>query len=106
MMKRIMAGMVATLGISLAGSAVADEKWFPSKWGPDDELGAANYLSPDKVLAASRLITTGKTYALGVTVKVSIAKVATTLQSAVTGTVVYTLPARLPPHVPPTPSMW
>lgn len=68
MMKRIIGGVVATLGIALAASALADEKWFPSKWGPDDEIGAANYLSPDKVLAASKLVRTGKTYALGVTV--------------------------------------
>lgn len=68
MMKRIIAGVVAVLGIALAGPAVADETWFPSKWGPDDELGAANYLSPDKVLAASKLVTTGKAYPLGITV--------------------------------------
>jgi kynurenine formamidase len=39
-----------------------------SKWGPDDELGAANLITPASVLAASKLIKTGKTYALGITV--------------------------------------
>ncbi|MFA7503611.1 MAG: cyclase family protein [Burkholderiaceae bacterium] len=68
MMKRIIAGMFTVIGIALAGSAIAQETWFPSKWGADDELGAANYLSPDKVLAASKLVTTGKTYPLGITV--------------------------------------
>jgi kynurenine formamidase len=68
MMKRIIAGVLAIAGIALAGSAIADEKWFPSKWGENDELGSANYLSADKVLAASKLITTGKAYPLGITV--------------------------------------
>lgn len=39
-----------------------------SKWGAGDELGSANYLDPDKVLAARDLITTGKTYRLGMVV--------------------------------------
>ena len=36
----------------------------------------------------------------GVTVWVSMAKDAVTVQSAVTGFVVYVLPTKLPPHVP------
>ncbi len=40
----------------------------PSKWGPDDEIGAANRVTPASVLAASKLIRTGKTYALGIVV--------------------------------------
>lgn len=37
-----------------------------SPYGPDDTLGAINNLSPAKVVAAARLIKTGKSYALGV----------------------------------------
>ena len=37
-----------------------------SPYGPEDTLGAINNLSPAKVLEAAKLITTGKTYALGV----------------------------------------
>jgi kynurenine formamidase len=60
---------IALAGTALAASsALAQEDWFPSKYGADDELGAANLLSPEKVLAASKLITTGKTYALGIAV--------------------------------------
>jgi kynurenine formamidase len=40
-------------------------KWWPSEWGKDDERGAANRLSPAKVLEANRLIRAGKVYALG-----------------------------------------
>src|SRR5262245_24908436 len=35
-------------------------KWWPSEWGPDDQRGAANRLTPQKVLEAKELITTGK----------------------------------------------
>jgi kynurenine formamidase len=40
-------------------------KWWPSEWGANDERGAANRLSPAKVLEANRLIRTGKIYSLG-----------------------------------------
>lgn len=53
----------ATLALS---EARAEESWYPSRYGPDDTLGAINQLSPQKVLEAARLVTTGKTYALGV----------------------------------------
>lgn len=36
-----------------------------AQYGPDDRLGAMNLLSVEKTLEASKLITTGKTYALG-----------------------------------------
>jgi kynurenine formamidase len=40
-------------------------KWFPSRWGADDQRGAANRLTPAKVLEARDLIKQGKTYQLG-----------------------------------------
>ena len=39
---------------------------IPSKFGPSDEIGAANNLSPAKTLAAAKLVTTGKAYRLGI----------------------------------------
>lgn len=51
-----------------APSAAADEEWYPSKWGADDQIGAANYLSPDLVVRAADLITEGKVYSLGINV--------------------------------------
>lgn len=47
-------------------TALADESWYPSKYGAEDTLGAINNLSAEKVLQAIRLVKTGKTYALGV----------------------------------------
>lgn len=35
------------------------------RWGPNDERGALNYLTPDLVLAASRLMRSGETVSLG-----------------------------------------
>jgi kynurenine formamidase len=46
--------------------ASAAEKWWPSKWGADDELGQFNQLGPKLTLKAAQLITTGKTYRLGI----------------------------------------
>jgi kynurenine formamidase len=59
------------IAAALCGTAAlahAQDNWYPSKWGKDDTLGALNYLSSAKVMAASKLITTGKTYSLGITV--------------------------------------
>lgn len=42
--------------------------WFPSRYGPNDEIGAANLLTPSVVRRATGLVTQGKTYALGLEV--------------------------------------
>lgn len=64
--------MIRTLiaaAVLVAGSAAhAQSNWYPSKWGPNDELGAANYLTPALALNAAKLVKTGKTYSLGITV--------------------------------------
>jgi kynurenine formamidase len=40
-------------------------KWWPSRYGPDDQRGAANLQTPEKVLQAVKLIKTGRVYQLG-----------------------------------------
>lgn len=52
----------------LTGVAHAVEECQPSPWGADDEIGNANLITPQSVLAAAQLIKTGKTYSLGITV--------------------------------------
>jgi len=37
-----------------------------SKFGPEDQIGNLNYVTPAKTLAASKLVTTGKSYRLGI----------------------------------------
>jgi kynurenine formamidase len=40
-------------------------RWWPSPWGAADQRGAANRMTPERVKEASKLIRTGKIYALG-----------------------------------------
>lgn len=57
---------VTSLGMSLmAGSAFAED-CKPSKWGAADEIGSANLVTADRVMAASKLIKQGKTQPLGI----------------------------------------
>lgn len=57
------------IAMALAGPVAAQDAGVPvSKWGPDDEIGAINRLNPQKVLEAAKLVTTGKTYRLGIPV--------------------------------------
>jgi kynurenine formamidase len=69
MMKCITAVVAALVALALlpsAGLAQGAESWCKSKWGPDDEIGAANLITPESVAAAAKLVKTGKTYSLGV----------------------------------------
>jgi kynurenine formamidase len=66
--------LAAGLGVLLVAgglmAAALDEtpigsKWWPSRYGPDDQRGAANLQTPEKVLQAVKLIKTGRVYQLG-----------------------------------------
>ena len=48
-------------------SALAEEAWYPSRYGAADRIGAANNLSSAGTKRAAQLVTTGKTYSLGMT---------------------------------------
>ena len=63
---RSIAGALA-LASTLAASAQS-APWYPSKFGAQDEIGAANYLTPAIALQAAKLVKTGKVYSLGITV--------------------------------------
>jgi kynurenine formamidase len=67
-MKRIHKALIGAATLVLSLSATAQQSWFPSKFGPADELGAANYLTSAIALEAAKLVKTGKTYSLGITV--------------------------------------
>ena len=47
------------------GQTPIGPEWWPSEWGPDDQRGAANRLTPEKVIEAAQLIKTGKVYHVG-----------------------------------------
>jgi hypothetical protein len=55
------------LAMLLAGSAHAQQQTcFPSKHGANDQVGNLNYVTPEKTLAATKLVTKGKAYRLGI----------------------------------------
>jgi len=59
---------LSAIGVSfLAGTAFAEE-CIPSKWGKADEIGSANLVTTERVIAASKLIKQGKTQPLGITI--------------------------------------
>jgi kynurenine formamidase len=70
-MKRTQMGLLAAFALVFSVSAAAQTSWYPSKWGPNDEIGAANYMTPETALQAAKLVKSGKVYSLGITVSTS-----------------------------------
>jgi kynurenine formamidase len=50
--------------VPAVGEVLKDSPSNWGKWGPDDEVGALNYLGPEQVLAAAQLIRSGKVFTL------------------------------------------
>lgn len=57
--------VVATLAAVGPPARSEQGDWYPSPWGADDERGAANRLTPQKVLEATSHIELGEVYQLG-----------------------------------------
>ncbi len=59
--------LVAIAFIFASTQAFAENQFMPkpSKWGPNDQIGNANYLTPEKVLKAVQLVKTGKVFDMG-----------------------------------------
>jgi hypothetical protein len=64
----------ATSGIGFVSGAQAQSAaaatpigapWWPSKWGKDDQAGASNHITAEKVLDALKLVKKGKVYEIG-----------------------------------------
>lgn len=50
----------------LAGQTREEGPWWPHPiWGPDDQAGASNWITPEKILEAMSLVETGQVYELG-----------------------------------------
>jgi kynurenine formamidase len=67
-------GVVVGIALLLAGTSTAaaqdwrplpPERRCPSRWGANDERGAANHMAPETVMRAVRLIKEGRVYELG-----------------------------------------
>ncbi len=59
-MKQIRTGLIGAAALALSFAATAQSAWYPSKWGANDEIGAANYMTPATALQAAKLVKTGK----------------------------------------------
>ena len=60
--------IAVAIGAALASSAALAQQQtcFPSKFGPKDEIGNANHITPEKTLQAVKTVTKGKSYRLGI----------------------------------------
>jgi len=65
--RRLAAALVVAVLVLSASLTVLGQgdRWYPSRWGADDQRGAANRLTPAKVLEARNAITKGVVYQLG-----------------------------------------
>ena len=57
--------LATAIGMASTGTAWAQADWCKSNWGPADEIGAANLLTPQLAAEAAKLVKTGKTYGMG-----------------------------------------
>ena len=67
MLRTVLTTLITLVAFSLpSASAFASERCEISRWGADDEIGAANLITPETALKAAQLVTTGRTYGLGI----------------------------------------
>jgi kynurenine formamidase len=67
-MLRLLTLSVSAALLAAAATTAQAQDWTKSKWGAADEIGAANYMTPELAVKAAQLVKTGKTYALGIPV--------------------------------------
>jgi len=61
----LVALVIIGVALGVAVTRGQTDKWYPSKWGAADQRGAANRITPAKVLEARDMIKQGKLYQLG-----------------------------------------
>ncbi len=59
--------LAAAAAVASAGTAAAQDCKH-SKWGPNDEIGAANYVTPEQVMMAAKLVKKGQSHPLGIVI--------------------------------------
>jgi len=60
----IISAILCSLLFTVQGAQA--ERCQPSPWGPEDEIGAANHVSPEQVLMAVKLVKKGESHPLGI----------------------------------------
>ena len=58
-----------SLALIVATSAVSAAECVPSPWGADDQIGAANRVSPERTVAAAKLVKQGMSHPLGIVIE-------------------------------------
>ena len=58
-----------SLALIVATSAVSAAECVPSLWGADDQIGAANRVSPERTVAAAKLVKQGISHPLGIVIE-------------------------------------
>ena len=53
----------------VASSAVSADECVPSPWGADDQIGAANRVTPERTAAAAKLVKKGISHPLGIVIE-------------------------------------
>ena len=61
----VAAGLAAAIVVAATIARGQSDRWYPSRWGAADQRGAANRITPAKVLEAKDLIKQGTIYQLG-----------------------------------------
>ena len=57
---------VVITSLPASGQTRAEGPWWPHPvWGPDDQAGGSNWITPNKIIEALSLVETGKVYELG-----------------------------------------
>ncbi|MEK9576913.1 MAG: cyclase family protein, partial [Halieaceae bacterium] len=57
------------LALIVATSAVSADECVPSPWGADDQIGAANRVTPERTVAAAELVKKGISHPLGIVIE-------------------------------------
>ncbi len=58
--------LIVLSALPAATQTRAEGPWWPHPiWGPEDQAGASNWVTPEKIVAAVSLVKTGKVYELG-----------------------------------------
>ena len=58
-----------SLALIIASSAVSADECVPSPWGADDQIGAANRVTPERTAAAAKLVKKGISHPLGIVIE-------------------------------------
>ena len=65
-MKKITLLVAALLPLTVLAQTREAGPWWPNaEWGPADQAGASNRITPEKIVQAMTLVKTGKTYEVG-----------------------------------------